>query len=421
MSIDRRGALGLIGAAAAATLAGPAAAQAAGRVVIVGAGFGGAACARALARIAPGISVTVIEREEAIVTCPFSNLVLGGLRDIGAITHGLDGLRAAGVEVIRDTVTGIDPGARTVTLAAGPTLTYDRLVLSPGVDLNWGAIPGYDAAAAEILPHAWKAGPQTLLLRDQLLAMDDGGTVIIAPPLDPSRCPPGPYERASLIAHYLQTSKPRSKILIVDAKDSFSKQGLFQQAWETLYPGLIEWVPFSQTGGILAVDPATRSIETAFETFTGAVVNIIPPQRAGAVARDAGLTGGADWCEVDPVAFESRVAPGVHVLGDAAIMGDMPKSGFSAAMQGMQCAAALAALQAGQAPEPGVLMNTCYSLAGPDYGISVAGVYRPVDGALRGVEGAGGLSPLDSGPEARVAEARHGEGWYAAITALLWG
>ena len=218
LDLNRREMMGISGGTATAMAFGaPAWAAATRQVVIVGAGFGGASCARTLRRIAPDVQVTIVERNDTFVTCPFSNLVLGGLREMESITHNFDGLRAAGITVLTDTATGIDATARQVTLASGQVLPYDRLVLPPGIDINWGAIPGYDEAASEIMPHAWKAGPQTVLLRDQLYAMEDGGTVIIAPPLDPSRCPPGPYKRASMIAWYLQTNKPKSKRLIVDA------------------------------------------------------------------------------------------------------------------------------------------------------------------------------------------------------------
>jgi sulfide dehydrogenase [flavocytochrome c] flavoprotein subunit len=263
--ISRRTLVAGAAAVAGASLAAPALAQgAAGRVVVVGGGFGGAAIARTLRRVAPGVAVTLVEPEERFVTCPFSNAVLAGLQDIGSITFPLDALRAHGIDLVRDRVVGIDGTRRTVRLAGGRDLAFDRLVLSPGIDIKWGAIGGYDEAAAEIMPHAWKAGPQTLLLRRQLEAMDDGGTVVICAPANPYRCPPGPYERASLIAWYLKTHKPRSKLLVVDAKDTFSKQGLFLEAWKRLYPGLVEWVPFAQAGALQSVDLARRAIKTDF-------------------------------------------------------------------------------------------------------------------------------------------------------------
>ena len=282
-----------------------------------------------------------------------------------------------------------------MTLGDGATLDYDRLVLAPGIDLSFDALPGYTESAAEAMPHAWKAGAQTALLRRQLEAMPDGGTVVISAPANPFRCPPGPYERASLIAHYLKTRKPRSKLIILDAKDMFSKQRLFQAAWSELYPGLIEWVGLSSGGKVTAVDPATRTFVTEFGEHKADVANVIPPQRAGRIAAAAGVADRTGWCPVDPVTFESRLVPNIHVIGDAAIVGGMPKSAFSANAQAKVCAAAVARLLRGEAPTEPKLINTCYSLVAPDYGISVAGVYRPVGGLLTDVEGAGGISPLE--------------------------
>jgi NADPH-dependent 2,4-dienoyl-CoA reductase/sulfur reductase-like enzyme len=308
-----------------------------------------------------------------------------------------------------------------VTLADGTVLAYDRLVLSPGIELRFDALPGYDEAAAEALPHAWQAGAQTLLLRRQLEAMEDGGTVIMTVPANPFRCPPGPYERASLIAHYLKTRKPRSKLLVLDAKDVFSKQRLFQAAWAALYPGLLEYVPLSAGGRVTAVDSAARSVRTDFGDHQGAVVNVIPPQRAGRIARMAGAADRSGWCPIDPVSFESRLLPGVHVIGDAAIAGAMPKSAFAANAQARVCAAAIVALLEGRAPQPPRLLNTCYSLVAPEYGISIAGVYQPANGLLADVPGAGGTSPLQAPPEFRAAEATYAEDWFATITADAFG
>ncbi|MGA1268829.1 MAG: FCSD flavin-binding domain-containing protein [Gemmobacter sp.] len=414
----------LIGTALAAplVLGRPAAAAAGARVAVVGAGFAGASCARALRRIAPEIAVTLIEPEAQIVTCPFSNLVIAGMAEIGSVSHGLDGLRAAGIEVIADRAIGADAGKGTLTLAGGGEVGFDRLVVAPGIDLRFDAIAGYDAAAAEIMPHAWKAGAQTLLLRARLEAMADGGTVAIVVPANPYRCPPGPYERASLIAHYLKTNKPRSKLLVIDGKDTFSKQGLFLDGWAELYGPLVEWIPVSQAGSLLAVDPAKGEIVTEFSRFVVDVANIIPPQRAGALAQTLGLAGEGGWCSVDPVSFESLLVPGVHVLGDAIIAGAMPKSGFAASSQGKACAHALAAVLGGEAPQAPSFINTCYSLVGPEYGISVADVFRVGgSGKIEAVEGAGGTSPRDAGADVRRDEARYAHGWYASITADIWG
>jgi NADPH-dependent 2,4-dienoyl-CoA reductase/sulfur reductase-like enzyme len=423
MIVTRRDSLRLAGAAAlTGLLVRPSWAQAAPKVVVIGAGYGGAAAARYLRRIAPEIEVTLVEQDASFVTCPFSNTVLGGIGGMTDITFGFDALRADGVKLVTGRAEAIDADARTVTLADGSTLAYDRLIASPGIDIKFGAIAGYDEAAAEIMPHAWKAGPQTALLRAQLEAMDDGGTVIIAPPANPFRCPPGPYERASLIAAYLTASKPKSKIIILDAKDSFSKQGLFLAAWEELYPGMIQWVPFGEGGEVASVDPATMTVETLFDTYTADVINIIPPQRANRLVDSAGLTGAGEWCEVDGATMESRGVPGIHLVGDAIISGDMPKSGFSAAAQGRVCAYAVAALLRDQAPPSPSMINTCYSLVAADYGISVADVYRvDADGAIKKVDGAGGASPADADRTFRKNEADYARGQYASLTADLFG
>jgi NADPH-dependent 2,4-dienoyl-CoA reductase/sulfur reductase-like enzyme len=300
-------------------------------------------------------------------------------------------------------------------------LDYDRIVLSPGIDLRFDALPGYDEAAAATIPHAWKAGEQTTLLRRRLEAMDDGGTFVMAAPANPFRCPPGPYERASLVAHYLKTHKPRSKLLILDAKDSFSKQRLFQAAWQDLYPGMIEWVSLSSGGKVIEVEAKTKTLVTDFGRHQGDVVNVIPPQRAGEIAQVAGVADRTGWCPIDPVTFESRLQPNIHVIGDASISGGMPKSAFSANAQGKVCAAAIASLLRGEAPTEPKLINTCYSLVAPDYGISVAGVYSPRNGVLTDVEGAGGTSPVSAPPSFRAQEAVYAEAWFQTIANEVYG
>ncbi|MDT8386700.1 MAG: FCSD flavin-binding domain-containing protein [Thiogranum sp.] len=394
-----------------------------GRVVIIGGGFGGATCAKYLKRFSPGTAVTLIERDQQYVTCPFSNLVLGGLHDMDYITHDYQQLQNKfDIKVMHDEATAIDPAARSITLKGGSKVDYDALIISPGIDFRWDAIEGYDPEAAESIPHAWKAGSQTQILRRQLEAMPDGGTVIIAPPGNPFRCPPGPYERASMFAHYLKNNKPRSKILILDAKDKFSKQGLFMQGWEKLYPGMIEWVKGSDLGGTIdRVDAAKKTIYTTFDRpFKADVINLIPPQKAGAIAHTAGLVNNDGWCPVDQRTFESTMQKDIYVIGDASIAGAMPKSGFAASSQGKVCAAAIAARFLGvDMPDPSYV-NTCYSLIGPDYGISVAGIYRIDDGNIKSVEGAGGVSPMDADAAFRQAEARYATGWYQSITSDMF-
>ncbi|WP_245185787.1 NAD(P)/FAD-dependent oxidoreductase [Falsiroseomonas frigidaquae] len=412
MRLSRRGLAALL-------LPAPALAQGEGRgrprVVVIGGGFGGASCARALHGHA--LDVTLVEPNATYTACPFSNAVIAGLRPISAQRFGYDALRAQGIAVVQQAATGVDATARRVRLRDGAELAYDRLVLSPGITLRFEALPGYDAAAAEALPHAWQAGAQTELLRRQLVAMEDGGTVVMTIPANPYRCPPGPYERASLIAHYLKQSKPRSKLIVLDAKDVFSKQRLFEAAWAALYPGLLEYVPLSMGGRVTAVKPGERSVVTDFGDHSGAVVNVIPPQRAGDIAAQAGVADRSGWCPIDPASFESRLVPGVHVIGDAAIAGAMPKSAFAANAQARVCAAAIAGLLRDAPVQPPKLLNTCYSLVAPGYGISVAGVYQPANGLLSDVPGAGGTSPLAAPAAVREAEARYAEDWFETITA----
>ena len=398
-----------------------ASAQGAGRVVVIGGGFAGASCARAIRKLEPKIAVTLVEPNPVFTACPFSNGVIAGLRNLLQQQFGYDGVRRDGVVVAQIAATAVDGAARSVTLADGNTLFYDRLVMAPGIDINWAALPGYTEQAAEIMPHAWKAGAQTELLRRQLEAMDDGGVVVISAPDNPFRCPPGPYERASLIAHYLKAKKPRSKLIILDSKDTFSKQRLFQNAWAQLYPGLIEWVSFAQGGKVTAVDPASMTLVTDFARHKAAVANVIPPQTAGTIAAKAGVASRTGWCPIEPVAFESTQVPGIHVLGDAGIMGAMPKSAFAANAQAKVCAVAIVARLAGRDPVEPKLVNTCYSLLSPDYGITVAGVYRPDKGVLAEVPGSGGVSPLDADAAFRAREALYAEGWFRTITGEVFG
>ena len=399
------------------------------QVVVIGGGFGGATAAKFLRIEDPGIAVTMIEPKEAFTTCPFSNYVIAGFKRIDEITHSYAAItNVHGVRHLRDTATVIDPVAKTVRTAGGQTLRYDKLVVSPGIDIRWGALEGYTEAAAERLPHAWHGGPQTLLLRRQLEAMPDGGVVALSLPGNPFRCPPGPYERISVIAHYLKANKPRSKILALDAKDAFSKQALFQDGWNALYPGMIEWVPLGRDGRVTQVIPGEMTLVSEFgQRHRAAVINVVPPQFAGRIARDAGLAategGMAGWCPVDPFTFESTRHKDIHVIGDASIAGAMPKSGFAANSQGKFVAKAIAAAINGRPAFAPVYANTCYSLLSPDYGISVADIFRPTAQGIVAVQGAGGVSPRTP-PDAaqhRLLEARYTYGWYSSATREIWG
>ena len=408
-------------ATSAALFARPAIAQSAPRVVVIGGGFAGATVARALKRIDPRIAVTMVEANPTFTACPFSNRVIAGLRDLKAQQFGYDKVAADGIAVAITVANAVDPTARTVSLGDGQQLAYDRLVLAPGIDLRWDALPGYNEAAAEQMPHAWKAGAQTLLLRRQLEAMEDGGVVVMAAPANPYRCPPGPYERASLIAYYLKTKKPRSKLILLDAKDAFSKQRLFQNAWAELYPDLIEWVSLSKGGKVTAVEVASKTLVTDFGSHQANVANVIPPQKAARIAEITGVADRTGWCPIDPVTFESKLQPNIHVLGDATIAGGMPKSAFSANAQAKVCAAAVAKLLRGETPAEPKLINTCYSLVAPDYGINVAGVYRPLNGVLTEVEGSGGVSAADAPRATRSLESTFADGWFNTITSEVFG
>jgi NADPH-dependent 2,4-dienoyl-CoA reductase/sulfur reductase-like enzyme len=346
---SRREFLRASAAAASATLLPmPAIAQAVPRIVVVGGGFGGATVARTLKAVEPKIQVTLVETSPTFTACPFSNTVIGGLRELKAQQFGYDRIRAAGINVVIGTATGVDASARTVRVG-DQTLPYDRLVLSPGIDIRWDALPGYNEAASTKMPHAWRGGEQTTLLRSQLEAMEDGGLVVMSAPANPFRCPPGPYERACMIGHYLKTRKPKSKLLVLDAKDQFSKQGLFTRAWKEIYPNHIEWVSLSSGGKVTSVDPSTNTLNTDFGKHTAKVANVIPPQKAGRIAEIAGVTNQTGWCPINPETFESRQVPNIHVVGDATIAAPMPKSGFVANSQGKVVAYAIAKLLAGEA------------------------------------------------------------------------
>jgi sulfide dehydrogenase [flavocytochrome c] flavoprotein subunit len=420
--VNRREFIGAVAAGASAALVcAPAIAQGAAHVIIIGGGFAGATCARQLKRFDPKIQVTLVETNPTFTACPFSNAVVAGFRELNAQQFTYEKVVADGVTLVGVKATAVEPQARKVSLADGQTLSYDRLVLAPGIDIRWDALPGYGEAAAEQMPHAWKAGQQTLLLRRQLETMEDGGLVVISVPANPFRCPPGPYERASLIAHYLKTRKPRSKLIILDAKDVFSKQRLFQAAWKELYADVLEWVSLSAGGKVTSVDLGANTLVTDFEKYQANVANVIPPQRAARIAERAGLADASGWCPIDPVTFGSRLQANVHVIGDAAIAGAMPKSAFGANAQAKICAVAVVRLLRGETPVSPKLINTCYSLVAPDYGISIAGVYHVTNDRLAEVPGSGGVSPAEAPRSTRSAEAILANDWFRTITTEVFG
>jgi sulfide dehydrogenase [flavocytochrome c] flavoprotein chain len=394
-------------AAGAATLAACATplGKAKPRVVVVGAGFGGATAAKYVASWDRGIEVTLVEQNERFISCPISNLVLGGNRTMQDITRSYDSLRKYGVELVRAQALAINTAKRTVVLTGGKSLSYDRLVLAPGVDFLFGEVQGYEAAGTRVL-HAWKAGEQTAALRRQLEAMPDGGVYVLSVPIAPYRCPPGPYERACQVAHYFKQAKPRSKVLVLDGNpDVTSKGPLFKRAWEDLYKGIIDYRPNSH---VIAVDAATMSVRTDFDTVKGDVLNIVPPQRAGDIAAKSGLiTHNNRWCDVDWRTLESKAQPGIHLLGDATLSAPgMPKSGHMANQHAKVCAAALVELLNDRAPNATPVMNnTCYSFVSDKEVIHVASVHQYDVGqnTLVPVKGAGGVSAARSELEGQYA------------------
>jgi sulfide dehydrogenase [flavocytochrome c] flavoprotein subunit len=411
---------GIAASAASFAVPCPSFAQSAAHVVVIGGGFGGASCARALKRIDPRLEVTLIEPNRIFTACPFSNEVIAGLRDIEAQQFSYDRIIAEGVTVVAQAAVKIDPQTRVAGLADGQSLGYDRLVLAPGIDIRFDALSGYDEEAAARMPHAWKAGEQTMLLRRQLEAMDDGGVVALAVPAGPSRCPPAPYERASLIAHYLKTRKPRSKILILDAKDAIPQQRLFENAWQELYPGMIERVSLSQGGRVTSVDPATNTIVTDFGNYTAEVANVIPPQKAGRIADIAGAVDNTGWCPIDPVTFASKLVPNIHVIGDACFGGVIPKSASAANAQGKACADAVVSLISDKAPPTPKLFGACYSTVAPGYAFAQSGTYQPKDGLFAEIE-ARETSAVDAPREVRAQEADNAQSWFKTITVDAFG
>ena len=429
MKMNRREFAKAAGAATAVGLVGvpPLALGAAKKVVVVGGGTGGATAARYIKLADASVDVTIIEPEKHYYTCYMSNEVLGGDRSLETILFGYDKLEAMGIRVVHATAEQVDPIARVVR-AGGRDYAFDRCVLAPGIELLYDRIEGYSEAVSHRLPHAWQAGKQTRLLRAQLGAMPDGGTVVIAAPPNPFRCPPGPYERASQMAHYFKQHKPKAKVLILDAKSKFSKQNLFIQGWKALYgfdtdKAMIEWQP-GPDADVVKVDVKDRRVETSFgDEIQADVLNIIPPQRAGKIAQVSDLTDDSGWCPVNKRTFESTRYPGVHVIGDACIAAKMPKSGYSANSQAKVCAAAVVAMLDDKEPGTPSYVNTCYSIIGKDWGVSVAMVYRlSADGkTIAGVEGAGGLSPMEASPEMRRREVGYAHSWFRNITADIFG
>lgn len=412
------------GATALAFLPAPAVlGQAKPKVVVIGGGPGGATAARYIAKDSNGaVEVTLVEPKAAFTTCFHSNLYLGGFKSMAEITHSYDKLVSAhGVRHARQMATAIDRGAKSVVLADGSRLAYDRLVVSPGIDLRYDSVPGWGKAHEEKLPHAWQAGPQTELLRKQLDAVPDGGTIVMIAPPNPFRCPPGPYERVSMMAHQLKTTgRTKARIIVIDPKETFSKQALFQQGWERHYPGMVEWLGPKVHEGVKSVDPSTMTVVTGFETYANcALINVIPAQMAGQIAREAGLAPPTGYCAINPETMQSKADPAIYVLGDASIAGDMPKSGFSANSQAKVAAMAIRGELTGSRTFPARYANTCWSLIAPDDTVKVGGAYEAKPDKI--TASSTFLSKLEETPDIRKQTQAENVGWYAGIIADMFG
>jgi NADPH-dependent 2,4-dienoyl-CoA reductase/sulfur reductase-like enzyme len=404
------------GTAATGILAAPNIARAAKpRVVVVGGGAGGATAARYLAKDSQGaIDVTLIEASKRYYTCFFSNLYLGGYRDYDSIGHGYENLAAGhGVNVVHEWAASVDTAGKKVVLASGASVPYDKLVLSPGIDIKYDSIEGYSAEAQDVMPHAWKSGTQVQLLRAQVEAMKEGGTFVMVAPPNPYRCPPGPYERVSMIAKILKAKNPTAKIIVLDPKEKFSKQGLFMEGWQKHYTGMVEWLGPDVHGGIKSVNPETMEIVTDIDTFKADAATVIPAQKAGSIAFAAGVTEG-DWVPIDPASMASKANADIFVLGDASVAGDMPKSGFSANSQAKVAANAIRGALTGSKVFPARYANTCWSLIYDNDGVKVGASYQPGAEKIESVDSF--VSQTGEDAALRKATYEESEGWYTSIT-----
>lgn len=419
MTLNRRNFIST-GALAAATLSAPMLrAQGKPRVIVVGGGAGGATAARYIAKDSKGaIDVILIEPTRTYYTCFFSNLYLGGLKDIEDIGHSYGALAASGVNVVHDWAVGVDRDAKTVALAGGASLPYDKLILSPGIDFVDGAVPGWDLSAQNAMPHAYKAGSQSELLKAQIMAMPEGGTFAMVAPPNPYRCPPGPYERVSMVAHYLKTHNPTASILIADPKEKFSKQGLFEEGWDQYYGGMITRIGPDFGGEIVEVDPDAMTLTIDGEVNKVDVCNVIPAMKAGRIAELAGVTDG-NWAPVNAADMSSKADADIYVLGDAAQQGDMPKSGFSANSQAKVCANAVRGALTGSKVFPAKFSNTCWSLIAPNDGVKVGATYEATPKKIAKVDGF--ISQTGESSDLRQTTYEESEGWYAGITADMLG
>lgn len=413
MTLDRRTFLGA--AAAAASLSAPMVrAMGKPRVVVVGGGAGGATAARYIAKDSKGaIDVTLIEPTRTYYTCFFSNLYLGGFKEIDDIGHTYGGLAAGGVNVVHDWAIGVDRDAKTVSLAGGASLPYDKLILSPGIDFVDGAVEGWDVSAQNKMPHAYKAGSQSELLKAQLAAMPEGGVFAMVAPPNPYRCPPGPYERVSMVAHFLKQNNPTAKIIVADPKPKFSKMALFQEGWANHYEGMVDWIGDDFGGGNVSVDPNAMTVTIDGEETNVDVCNVIPAMKAGRIAELAGVTDG-NWAPVNATDMSTKADADIYVLGDASQQGDMPKSGFSANSQAKVCANAVRGALTGSKVFPAKFSNTCWSLIAPNDGVKVGATYEATPEKIAKVDGF--ISQTGESADVRKATYMESEGWYTGIT-----
>jgi NADPH-dependent 2,4-dienoyl-CoA reductase/sulfur reductase-like enzyme len=420
MDLKRRTFLGAASAASALLAAPMLKAQGRPRVVVIGGGAGGATVARYLANDSAGaIDVTLVEPTRVYFTCFFSNLFIGGFQEFAALGHTYDTLAIDyGVNVVHDLAVGVDRDAKTVTLGSGSVLPYDRLVLSPGIDFVEGAVPGWSVADQDVMPHAYKGGTQAALLRAQIDAMPQGGTYVMVAPPNPYRCPPGPYERISMVAHRFTEVNPTAKIIIVDPKETFSKQALFEEGWQTHYPGMIERIGPEFGAENTSVNVDTMEIDVDGEIIKADVANVIPAQRAGNICQIAGVNDG-NWAPVVPASMQSRIDPNVYVLGDSSAQGDMPKSGYSANSQAKVASMIIRGELTGSQVFPARYSNTCWSLIATDDGVKVGASYEPTEEKIASVSS----FISETGEDAALRKQTYEEslGWYAGITSDMFG
>ena len=409
------------GGVAATALGMPFIARAANpKVVVIGGGAGGGTAARYIAKDSKGaINVTLIEPSKHYYTCFFSNLYLGGFREYGSIGHTYENMASEGVGVVHDWAEAIDRDNKVVRLASGASVPYDRLVLSPGIDIKYDSVPGYSVEASAKMPHAWKSGTQVQVLKAQIEAMPEGGTFVMLAPPDPYRCPPGPYERISMIGHLLKQKNPKAKILVLDPKEKFSKQAVFQEGWERHYPGMIEWLPGSITGAIENVDVANMTITAGGETYKADAATVIPAQKAGAIAEKAGLTDDKGWCPIKPATMQSAMDENIHIVGDASIASAMPKSAFAANSQAKVAANAVRGALTGSRVFPARFANTCWSLIATNDGVKVGAAYKAGEDKIEVTSNF--ISKTGEAADLRKQTYEESIGWYDGITKDIFG